>query len=245
MKKLILTAIALTTVLGVSAQNRVFNNPDNKAYLGVRLSLDMTVPQKAKLTLKEGGVSMTEKDKMFKTGAGVGAGVIYNIPVIANFYVEPGLDLYYNTKAFDDILGEDEAKIDMKNNSVRTFGMRIPIQLGYHFDFTDNISLAVYTGPVVNVGFSSDYYLTTKEVNGVSFHESGSMYKGDDDEMKYNRAALDWRIGVGVNYKNLYFGLSGDLGMTNLIHNPKSTKDHYKYNYHQNLCQITLGYNFK
>lgn len=115
--------------------------------------------------------------------------------------------------------------------------MRVPVQLGYHFDFTGNTSLAIFTGPVLDIGFSNDYYLTTKKEAGTKFHMSSSMY----DVM--NRVNLSWRIGVGVNFAdNWFIGLSGDIGMLNMI---KDKSDLTDVSMHENGFQLTLGYNFK
>ena len=80
--------------------------------------------------------------------------------------------------------------------------MRIPVMLGYHFDFSKNFALNVATGPVLKVGFSDDYYLTTETrmEDGIAVrdHYSGSMYK--DNEFTgagvvnaYNRVDCAWK----------------------------------------------------
>ena len=44
MKKALITGAITLTAFGVSAQSNVFDNPDNRPYLGVRLALDVTCP---------------------------------------------------------------------------------------------------------------------------------------------------------------------------------------------------------
>ena len=199
------------------------------------MSIDASIPGDVKNTI---GNSTFSQD-LFGTGGGISLGGVYNIPVVANLYVEPGVDLYYHTNSINiGNFDEDSSNKDFAHRSLRKFGMRVPVQVGYHFDFNPQTSFSVYTGPVLNVGFSNDYYLTTKEKNNIQSHFSGSMY---NDGM--NRVDLSWRIGVGVNFmKNYYIGLSGDIGMLNMAKN--NIKD-MTTKMHENGFQLTLGYNFK
>lgn len=228
-------AIALAaTTLGASAQSSIFNNPSNRSYLGVRLGLDVTCPQPIKFN------TLPSID-FLKPGAGVELGLIYNIPIIANFYVEPGVMFYYDTFIPDDIeIGSEDTGFDTndayEHNSIRKFGFRIPVQLGYHFDFTNSISAKVFTGPVLDTGFSNDYYVTTKPVAGVKYHESGTLYR--DKAPRWNRVNCSWRFGGGVNINNISVELSGDVGMVNMYDTGiKSTK------YYENCFHLTIGYN--
>lgn len=79
-------------VLAASAQVSL-DSSDNHPYFGVRASLDITAPG----DLKAQKVSLD----VFNPGAGFSIGAIYNIPVVANLYFEPGLSLFYNTSGLD------------------------------------------------------------------------------------------------------------------------------------------------
>lgn len=129
MKKFILSAlVALFGFAAASAQGTIFNNPANRAYFGVRVGADITCPG----NIKSGPLSID----MFGNGAGIEFGGIYNIPLVANLYIEPGVKLFYDTYPVDDLVsgdGELGTEVDM---SIRKFGMRIPVMFGYHFDFT-------------------------------------------------------------------------------------------------------------
>lgn len=227
MKKLALLAAAATVALGAAAQNTVVNNPDNKAYLGIRLSADALIPGNVKaenVSLKELGA-----------GPGVSLGAVYNIPIVANFTVEPGVEFYYGAESIEEsALGN----FNYKNRSLRQFGMRVPVMLGYHFDFSRDCSLNVFTGPLLNVGITNDYYTTTKLNDvGVSNHWSGSMYNDEG----LNRVSGAWRLGLGFTYKQKYYvALSGDMGFTNLLKNNANGNVTMK----QNGFHFTLGYNF-
>ncbi|MDE5850500.1 MAG: hypothetical protein K2H38_10185, partial [Muribaculaceae bacterium] len=123
MKKYLLTALVLSAaVVSVSAQDRIFNNPDNKAYFGLRVAGEVTCPG----NLTYGGIGVDA----YKNGGGIEFGAIYNLPVVANFYIEPGLKLYYNAYSANKDLFEDGG-IDFDelfdSLSMRKFGMRVPV----------------------------------------------------------------------------------------------------------------------
>ena len=244
MKKISLFAIALMGVASmVSAQSRIVNNPDNRPYFGARLSVEAAQPG----SIEAGNI----KKDVFKPGAGLSIGAIYNQPVVANFYIEPGLELYYNTTKFN----TDDSQfqnVHLKSNSTRSFGMRVPVMLGYHFDFSPKFSVAIQTGPVLKVGFSDDYYLTSetrfsqRDSEAYRWHASGSMYNdnvytGAGVVNAFNRVDCSWRISLGFNFlKNYYAALSGDIGMVNQIKHSNNGA----YKRYNNLFQLTLGYNF-
>ena len=145
MKK-ILVSLLLTALIGFAstAQTSIFDNPDNEAYFGIRVGGEVTCP--GKFSADNVGVSV------YNIGGGVEFGGIYNIPVVANFYIEPGLMLYYNVysmkKDFVEAMQDDVA---FNSVSVKKFGFRIPVMAGYHFDFTEDIRVSVFTGPELEI----------------------------------------------------------------------------------------------
>lgn len=208
--------------LSMAAQSDMLNNPDNTAYFGIRVGGDITCP--GKVTANNIGLSA------FNNGGGIEFGGIYNIPVAANFYIEPGLKLYYDTysmkkewlEAWQDNLIFDKA-------SVKKFGMRIPVMAGYHFDFTQDIKLYVFTGPEFEIG------LSCKEcIKGHNIESSESLY-GKDGDM--NRVNVLWGIGAGISYQQFYFGVNGGIGMVNMMKDTGAT-------FHENRVTLSLGYNF-
>ncbi len=221
MKKYLLTmALAVAACMSASAQSSIFNNPDNRAYFGIRVGGDVTCPGKFKVD--------NFSYKAFDNGGGVEFGGIYNIPVVANFYIEPGLKLYYDTYSadvteFDDF--DDPFDVSIK---IKKFGMRIPVMAGYHFDFTDDIKVSVFTGPELEVGFSAK-----GSVKALDFETTESIY-GDDG---MNRVNLLWGVGAGISYSNFYFGVNGGIGMLNMMKESD-------VKFHENRVTFSLGYNF-
>lgn len=224
MKKfLISTFLIAVTSFSMLAGDNVFNNPDNKAYFGVRVAGEITCPGDA--TQDNVGVAV------FKNGGGFEFGGIYNIPVVANFYIEPGLKFYYNTYSLrDEIINAiTQGDVDIDGLTVKKFGFRIPVMAGYHFDLTDDIKLSVFTGPEIEVGLKAK---ETVKYKGIK--ESDSLY-GKDGAM--NRADVLWGFGAGVSYRHFYFGVSGSMGMLNMFSNSDAS-------FHENRCSFSVGYNF-
>lgn len=250
MRKILLSILAIAGIFSASAQSRVFNNPNNKGYFGLRGTIDGTVP--GKFSEKDFDDHLTISHKVFGAGAGLSVGAIYNLPVYANLYFEPGMSIYYNAMSIkksqiDDLIDDlDEMGLELKNHSVRKWGMKIPVVFGYHFDFTKDFNIAVFTGPVMDIGFSMDAYIKA-EYKDVEIKTTPSLYTVDDsaNEDNFNRFNVDWRIGVGANYKNFFWSLSGDIRLTNEYHVADNHQKYYDVTYRQNLFQMTFGYNFK
>ena len=84
LRNILAGAMTMLCAIGASAQySYMFNNPENHSYLGVRASLDIS-------SASNGGGNYSNQ-------AGFSAGMIYNIPLFANLYFEPGLSVFYDT----------------------------------------------------------------------------------------------------------------------------------------------------
>lgn len=239
----------IVSALGVDAQS-IFNNPDNEGYWGLRASLDLTVPSQTRMSTPDGKISRVWRD--FEPFPGLSIGAIYNFPLIANLYLEPGLSLYYNNMLISDEAIDDYLppiyynEIKITDRTIRKTGMRIPVNIGYHFDFTQDVSMSVFTGPVFDLGFTMYYHVTVDDsivpdVHSKSLYNAKTFTTGN----RYNRFNLDWRIGVGVNYRKYEISLSWNQALTNSVHIAKENKAEYKGSFYENYLQVSLGYNFR
>lgn len=218
MNKLKYAILLLFVALGckvASAQNEIFDSPDNHPYFGVRVGLDITAPTWAKNDLL--------KADLFDGGAGFHAGAVYNIPLWKNLYFEPGLGIYYNTIGYDLTTGYNST-IDC---SIRRFGFRVPFDFGYHFDF-EPCSVAVFTGPQIDLGLTAHSHSDSMDV------DDGNEYGSDG---LLNRFGLGWKFGAGVWFNRFVIEISGTVSMTDMMQSSMFTC-------HNNLVEITLGYNF-
>ena len=233
MKKLLLTgALALAAVAGASAQSTIFNNPDNKPYFGVRVMYNLKCP--GKLDIDNAG-----KYSILGKGSGFGIGVVYNAPMVANLYIEPGLTFYYNTESIKPGLiadmAEDVDEFSVRNASMRKFGIRIPIMFGYHFDFTPDIKVSVFTGPEMDIGFSNDSYITI-DAGAERLHTAPSAYD-DNALIPMQRWNCNWKFGAGVSYDNYVINVAGGIGIFD-------TSDVSFARMYENYFEVSLGYNF-
>ena len=116
--------------------------------------------------------------------------------------------------------------------------------VGYHFDFTPNVRLAVFTGPVLDIGFSMDEYY---KVSTYEKSFSASMYKARDrySEDRMQRTNLDWRVGVGVDIHRFVISFNWTAGLTNSYLVAEKNRKDYKIDFRQNYLQFSLGYNFR
>lgn len=214
MKKLILGLILSFCIFSINAQS-IINNPSNHSFLGIRASIDIT------------DVSVPDIN-LFSPGAGFSVGAIYQIPIFMNLYAEPGLSLYYNTYGTDMIVS-DVYYTAGADCSVRNFGLKIPVNFGYHLDFAA-LKVGIFTGPALRIGFTCREYDKIK-IDNHTVKTDFDMYESET----CNRVDMAWAVGAGITFRHYYLGISGDFGLTNQYTGVKSK---------MNTCQITLGYNF-
>lgn len=203
-----LAAIALTGTAFSPAASAA--NPDMNGYLGFRASVDVTA-------------SAGQAANTFGNGPGFSVGAIYNLPLTGAFYLEPGASLFYNTFDVNEVKDNSHGANTI-NGSIRNWGVRVPVNLGFRLTLTDDIAFSLFTGPVVNFNMSADKYL-----DGPGVDILGKYYRNAD---------LQWNYGVGLNYAHSYYvSVAGYGGLTRVY---KSPIDHFR----RNMCSVTIGYNF-
>ena len=229
MKTKVIAAAFLTAALiplssvaqGVPRPEYAFDNP----FWGLRASVDVSSPGKW-------GVG-NAKYKLFGPGAGVALSGVYNHPVGGGFYLEPGIGFFYDTMDadYDNTVPDGPVgNIDKLDAWVGTWGMRVPLMIGYRVDFTHDTALFQSTGPQFEVGFSS--HLSDDMPGGSSL--AGELY----DKM-FRRFDFQWKIGAGVAFGyNYYVGVEAAFGTINLA------KSGTPYSFHRNMVSSSAGYNF-
>lgn len=236
----ILGGIAMLASFPASADSLMFNNPDNRAYLGARVAIDVS-------SAANGGGNYSSKP-------GFAVGAVYHIPIKANFYFEPGLALFYDVfgtviyqydypnNAPGTLLSPEEneagKKLYQTDGSVRNLGFRVPLNLGYHFDFGDDLRVRVFTGPQLNVSFMARYHQNevVAPFMGVIKSESHSVFGTGG----FKHFDAQWNFGAGLDYGNYSIDLAGSVGMTTLC----SQVAPFQHDIRRNIFSITLGYNF-
>lgn len=229
MNRIIISLAMLLGVFAGGAAQSVTNNPYNKAHWGVRLSYELACPGDVKF-------SDVMKGEFYGNSSGVSFGAVYNLPVIYNFYFEPGITIAYNTYSInrsliDGILDDSPELSGLTSSaaSVRMWHVRVPLIGGYRFDVLPNIGISVFTGPELSLGLKA-----TNHIKLASLTATDSAY---GDEGNLNRPDVKWRFGAGITINHHFYGsISGAVGLCD------QAKDTPKM--HSGLFDITVGYNF-
>lgn len=172
---------------------------------------------------------------MFKGGSGISAGVAYNVPLVANLFLEPGASIFYDTYRTDDFSTNIcDMLFDNAHIKISQFGIRIPIMLGYHFDVNERARINVMTGPQFGLGLVGKYKAKGYQIN--DFDSSDDNLYSDDGG--FNRFNLQWAVGAGTTIDKFDFSIKYFFGLTNML------KDGGDVKYKENLLQVSVGYNF-
>lgn len=229
MKKAIISLFALVLTAIASNAQDIFNSPGlNYKYFGLRLSYELAAPG----DIKTPGTPI--KTSLYGNSSGFNLEGVYNIPLWKNLYLQPGVGIYYNTYSINQ---NSLGAYDVDNASARQWGFRIPMHVGYNFDFIPDLRIAFFTGPELNVSFrgKTHYGIGQYSVHGPLFGDNGAL----------NRTDVKWRFGVGATIAQKYYvAISGAVGMCDMARDYEDASIKVKQEMHSNLFDITLGYNF-
>ena len=132
------------------------------------------------------------------------------------FYLETGL-------AFSSRGGK------LSGVSFRPSYLQIPVLVNYHFNIKNIVTIQPFAGLYYGLGIGGKM-----KANG----EKDDIF-GDDGMLK--RSDLGVRLGAGVVWNRIYFGLGYDIGCLNLIQKDLVNGDGTIRN---NCFSISVGYNF-
>jgi hypothetical protein len=236
LKAMAVAAAMATCATGWGATSYMFDNPENQAYFGARVAMDIS-------SAANGGGSYSNQ-------AGVSLGAVYNIPIMMNLYFEPGLSLFYNSFGtatwknyeLDPVYDENGNDITPEvlyqvDGNIRNFGFRIPLNIGYHFDFAEDLKVSVFTGPQLNASVTARYHQNAIHVKN---HEEDAFSYSLFGTQGFKHFDLQWGFGAGITYQSYYLGFSGAWGITHM----KSATSQLKHDLRRNIFSVTLGYNF-
>lgn len=204
-KYLILVAVVFVSCLSSFAQSIILNNPDNKTTFGIRLSYDQGCA--GKYTVGDVGA------KMFKAGEGMELAGLYDIPLVANLYLEAGMTLYYNTytmkNKYLDALEHELGSVRIFKIKMKKFGVRVPVMAGYHFDIMKNMKLFLCTGPELEIGIYG-----REQIDGHPLEGNVDIYGSKGNMKRFN---LLWGVGGGISFRKFYIMVNGGFGMVNML----------------------------
>lgn len=220
MKKTLIALALAAVAFGASAQQAsVMQKETDSPTFGVKAQWNLNSPT----------TSYNEPVSVYTSGSGFSAGAFYTIPVYRGLYVEPEVSAFYNTVIIDsDILQAlfTDQKVPPQG-SLRNVGLRIPVNIGYRFNLTDDMALSLFTGPQLNVGLMLNRYVNATKRN-IDLYDQG-----------WRRIDAQWTFGARFYYADNWMAeITGGVGMTDLL--GKSIPGHF----HRNTFAVGVGYIF-
>lgn len=208
---LIMTLAAMTVV-----KAQIVRTDRGLIRWGVKASVDLNLA--TKWHTDAGNV------KMYKRGAGfqiIGAG---NISLGKNFFLEPGVSLFFDQYRYDDIYLEFNSK--KINPTITKFGIRIPINIGYAIPIRE-AELWVYTGPELS-------WAIIDKVNCSTPIEDAKI---EDFLTRPKNFDFGWKVGLGLPIHSWLISFDATFGLLNM--NRSSS-----ISYRENRLALSLGYYF-
>lgn len=189
---ILLSCLALTNISAIEKGN-----------WGIKATFDLSVPSKWNVN--------NEHFEMFKPGAGFSVGGVYYQPISKGFFFEPGLSFYYDTYSFKDLkIAGANGQVATNDPSVRKAGLRLPLQFGYEFIFTEQWKLSVFTGPELSYTFSQNAHVKHSELLDEDFNPDLLGIK------EHKRFDCAWKIGVAIPVDFIWIGVDAAFGLTDL-----------------------------
>lgn len=232
------------------AYGSTLNNPDNKPYWGVRASFNIVSPRS--VYIMDTRYNVGDYYDLFHRGIGGSLGGIFHLPIVANFYFEPGLSFNYGKFGIqkDALIGTNKELLEtdgvLKQSSVSFTSIKLPLVLGYHFDFSKDFNLSLFMGPVINYAFSMNAKIKIDTNSSVVKTEASLFkpYKSENDDY-LKQFYGQWRLGTAFNYKQFMIGFTFDGDISNLFRVSDYNKQFYIGHFSLLDLSFNIGYNFK
>ncbi|PSK93324.1 porin family protein [Taibaiella chishuiensis] len=175
-------------------------------------------------TRKAGNLELNSDSKI-----GFKAGGVVNIPVVAGFYIQPGI--FYSTKGFK---STTDAGILKTETTVNIGYVEIPVNALYRFDLGNAGGLFVSAGPYAALATNGKVKNTITTL-GIETKTSDNVKFGSDaDETK----RFDYGLNAGLGYETpwgVYLRAQYGFGFANLSNNNNATVKNKGF-------QLSLGF---
>ncbi len=203
MKRIVAIFTFACSLFGVMAQN----SPDTRPMWGVKAAFDLNLP--GKWHGDAGSVNM------YRYGFGGTLGAVCNVWLGHNFYLEPGVSIFYDTYSYKGVVfsADGSGYGDESDPSLYKVGVRVPVVAGYSFAVGSSLVMSVFTGPEMSYAFAGKVKLKNPELAG---QENGLDLFGRYGTQRHVDCA--WKFGFGWQmYDSWMISLEGAVGMTDLL----------------------------
>lgn len=187
------------------------NTDDTRPMWGIKAALDVNFPGKWNI----GG----EKVDIYRHGFGATVGALYNIYLGHDFYIEPGLSLFYDTYYENEMYIDEGLSIGPK---IYKTGIRVPVVAGYSFDITERFIMSVYTGPEASYIFSGGICGKYMNSNNEDIGEMLNPYGKNGLNRRFDCA---WKVGLAFPTDYVTFMIDASFGITDICKNDISMRE--------------------
>ncbi|MDE7388443.1 MAG: PorT family protein [Muribaculaceae bacterium] len=193
--------------LSAEAQEAIDAGVDTAPMWGVKASFDINIPGQWH---RDAGGSIG----MYRFGYGGAIGAVCNLYLGHNFYIEPGVSLFYDRYRYKDIVFPADYDGDVLETDppIYKIGVRVPVVAGYSFTIAGALPMSVYTGPELNYSFGGGIMIKNRELRDELrlFGKNGFQRRVD----------CAWKVGAGFPYGSWFISVDGSFGLTDLLTNP-------------------------
>lgn len=168
------------------------------------------------IKMSESGLSISPKDL-----AGFHIGVIADIPLVSNLYLQPGL--FASRKGFEYSLnafyngGYVYPSVNQEVNvsvslAAKPLYLELPLLLSYRLPINTGLSLALEAGPYAAYGIGGDAVFKASYDGQEVLNEKQDFFK----DSQINRFDAGAQIGLGLYVGRFLFSAGYQIGLTNL-----------------------------
>lgn len=211
MKKILLILAAALMTVPASAQRY------EKNIMGVRAGLNV-----ASYTASAGSVSISSDSR-------AAWHIAFSDQILLSerlpFYLETGLGVSSRGGKF---AGVDFDTDEAASVSARPLYLQIPVLVNYHFNIKDVVTIQPFAGLYYGLGICGKLKETSSGMKVNAFSDEGGLKRSD----------LGVRLGAGVVWNRIYFGLGYDIGCLNVM------KEDIGATLRNNCFTLSVGYNF-
>ncbi len=217
---LILLAISASAGAQNSANSPLVKENSGKDGFSTHLAFELTTP--------------TGSAGRWSTGGGASLTISYSHFITDHMFIAPGVGGFYNSMGTDFIPQYN----NIYEGTVKNWGVRVPILLGYQLRLAQDLNLAFATGPLLNINLYAREQATPDfNADPIEPAESINLFG-----QGFNRLDLQWDFYVGLIYKQRYsVGFSAGAGITNVA---TMTEGQRRLNIRRNNFSFMLSYTF-
>lgn len=169
-----------------------------------------------------------------KMKAGFHVGLMYDIPIKTYLSFEPAL--LFTTKGLkikENILGV------VLDASLNLYYIDIPLNLKGNFNIGEETNVYVAFGPYLGFGLSGKSKVYASYLGQSESSEENVIWGNDPNNDYLKRFDFGLTFGAGIEFKKYMFGISYDLGLTNI-----SAYQEDDTSLKNRVLKFSLGYRF-